>query len=225
MIKHLFLLTLLLATITCHAQPSADLRIDFIQPEEDQNLQAGEVYLAMINVENHGPDSIRSYDTLWLRVTFSGIPTPDPIYITGQVIPPDSEMPISQQIAFDQSWIGNSCTVCMRIDPLNRATSLSDPDTSNNDDCITVHIVQDVSGTYELQPAEAMLFPVPATDFIQVKTTDQVQRILAIDASGEVTVLDWNGESADCRKLNNGFYLVQIVTEDQTIYQRLMISR
>lgn len=224
MIQQLFLLTVLLVTITSQAQPHVDLRVSFIQPEDEQNLQASEVYVAMLNVKNEGPDPFHTYDTLLLQVTFSGVPSPDPIYITGQLIPPNSEIPISQQISFDQSWIGNSSEVCMRIDPINANTSIIEPDTSNNEDCITVHIVNDVSGTNELQTTDALLFPVPVTDFIHVQTSETVQRILAIDASGVVTPLDWNGESADCRTLKNGFYLIQIVTEDKTIYRRLVVS-
>jgi hypothetical protein len=222
--SHLFLFAVFILTFSASGQTTVDLQVSFIQPQDEQNLQAGEVYVAMLNLKNEGPNTFQTNDTLWLHVTFSGTPTPDPIYITGQMIPPHGEIPISQQIGFDQSWIGNSCEVCMRIIPLNASILLTDPDTSNNEDCITVHIVSDVTGANELSEDEARIYPVPANDFFRLKTVENVQRIAAIDASGAATELTWSGEIVDCSHLQPGCYFLQVETESKINHWKLIIQ-
>lgn len=224
MIKSLLLVFISLVTLLAQAQPSADLRVEFIQPENEQNLEATEIYLAMLEVENHGPDSVRSCDTLWLRVTFSGIPTPNPIYITGLTIAPDHSIPLSQQIAFDQSWIGSSCTICMRIDPLNAETGLYDPDTTNNEDCIHVQIVEDVTGIDE-NADRMVLFPVPATDYFQLESDEPVERLYAVDFRGIRSELLLNNGFVNCSELTNGIYLLQAETASGIVQKRLVIAR
>lgn len=224
MIKLFGLLLAFLLTFSVQAQHTADLRVEFIQPQNEQNLEAAEVYVAMLEVDNHGPDSVKSCDTLVLRVTFSGIPTPNPIYITGQTIPPGESIPLSQQIAFDQSWIGASCTVCMSVVPINAATDLYDPDTSNNEDCVEVHIVADVTTVSEQQHSEVQLFPNPANDFIHVESNEPIVGIYAVDANGASTTLNWNKGMIDCSSLKNGLYLLQMETTKGWLVQRLIIA-
>ena len=223
MIKSFLFVFASLMLLTAQAQPSADLRVNFIQPENEQNLEAVEIYLAMLEVENHGPDSIKSCDTLLLRVTFSGVPTPNPIYIIGQTIAPDHSIPLSQQIAFDQSWIGNSCTICMRVDPLNAETGLYDPDTTNNEDCIHVQIVADVTGIEEYANG-INLFPIPANDFFQLKSDEPVERLFAVDFKGVRTELILNDGFVNCRELANGIYLLQLETANGILQKRLVIA-
>lgn len=218
-----FLISFLLA-FSVQAQLTADLRVDFIQPEDEQNLEAAEVYVAMLEVSNHGPDTIKSCDTLVLRVTFSGVPTPDPIYITGQTIPPGESIPLSQQIAFDQTWIGSSCTVCMRVDPVNAATSLYDPDTTNNEDCVEVHIVTDVTTVSEQQLSEIECFPNPAKDTFQIAANETILSLYAVDADGAYCALKANNGLVDCSGLKNGIYLLQIETSNGLFLSRLIIA-
>lgn len=205
------------------AQPSTDLRVEFIQPENEQNLEASEIYVAMLDVENHGPDTLKSCDTLWLRVTFSGIPTPNPIYITGLTIAPNQSIPLSQQITFDQSWIGASCTICMRVDPLNAQTSLYDPDTSNNEDCIHVQIVQDVTGISEFDDG-VRVFPVPADATFKIESNEPITRIFVIDFKGSRREMILNNGILTSSELANGVYLLELETANGIIQKRLVIA-
>ena len=79
------------------------------------------------------------------------------------------------------------------------------------------------SGSTDLKKTiqNSKLYPTYATDRINA-TIDNIVRVNAVDLTGRVYPLSFDRQSIDVSGLTEGVYLVQVVTDEKTITQRIV---
>jgi len=100
--------------------------------------------------------------------------------------------------------------------------SLQDSDPKKHP-CIISDAVLGIKGQLLKAEEQALVFPVPATDHIQVKSSSRIDNLILISLDGKVLRSENGTNSMQLGDLPAGNYILKVVTPEETIQQTIII--
>jgi len=227
--KRAFTITCLLLAFTSFAQRNADLKVKLINPVNNQYVPAAIPFSLKVNIINQGADTLRMSDSIQLIITWDGTPVVfangnqmQPYMLKqGYTIAPGDSALLSMAMAFNNTPAATS-SFCVKAKPYNTNDLIADPDTSDNEQCIT--LVHDMTDVQSISTTMVTVYPVPAHNqlFISGYKSDGNTTLRVIDISGKTMLSQAippheEKTSIDISKLAPGQYFYQLIENAGTI--------
>lgn len=249
--KIYILLMLLCATATTQAQRSADLELlptrigtsmsnlQTITPYDTVLFDDSTQYIIMWTMVNHGPDTVRTSDTVKIRSFYNIVFVAKVLIVPGdtvELIPVPSPVKFKAPQGAPVPWVDTLIwcdSVSIKQGPGN--TPLSDPDISDNHNCnsIVASAKQSV-GIADIPSASTALrlYPNPAADKLnlefdlvggaQLTLRDLVGK--AVYSRSLEGTSPGNVHTIDVANLPKGLYLVELRHNGHVIVQKLSVQ-
>jgi len=248
--KSRLLLTALLALSAAgaFAQRSIDMEVIIDSPRNGATYQVGENVPLVVSIINHGPDSVRAGDSLYMLLPDLSVA----LIAVAQVAPIGYTIRVEFSRPFSYPAGINSMCVTLFDDPTTQVggmgypavtVSYKDPNPANNQACATITIVNSAPPasirTTALNAATATLklFPNPATsgvalvsdmgqsEAVAVSIRDITGRVVLHRNYDRVQVNDQNPLELNISGLHPGLYFVELQAGSKRSVGKLMIRR
>jgi hypothetical protein len=200
------------------SQRQIDLQLTLTDPQDSVNILSAQNFPITVSIKNAGTenlaltDTINYYIILWGDTLLFFPQNENHFAYTGYQLSPGDSVEITRYMAFDASFEGTTTDFCVYVKPVNAANPAEDPDLMNNQDCVTIHVVDDVTGIAEKEKGSLIVFPNPSIDhFTVLKSDGPIQGIYLSDPLGKrfkPVMLDDN--TIDCSGLDPGIYYLVV---------------
>lgn len=198
------------------------------QLTEAYNLSLTDNFTPYVAITNNGPDVPAASDTVFLDVTFEGMPFGSLYQLgsgmasltTGNTTALGAQLLSAAEM--DELGLEGSFEMCWTIRIVGAAT---DPVSSNNTACIQV--TRGTTGINEIAEGEVNVYPNPATTVINIDNAEGAQ-VSVFDINGRMIS---NVESAsanqtiDASNFAKGMYIVRIANGNNVITKKVSVVR
>lgn len=213
------------------SQRSLDLELSLDSPLDGVTIETLENFNLVVNVKNNGNIDLESADSVYYYMLIYSDTVPFPqtshnyLTYTGTLSQPSESFTISRQMAFNDQFADMIVDLCIYVKPMNGVNPLSDPNQSNNMDCISINVVANSLSVKNHELEGVQLSPNPANTSFSMEGLGENTKVNVIDINGkQIDFISDLTNKINCSTWTNGVYLVNVTTEAGTFVKRLIVS-